>query len=190
MRLIEGDPYQAPERVSRLCAELERFRATVQSLEYPTGEGLSKLDARWKDLQDQQEKDARQLSIAIARCYTMKNRHQDVMPYDRNRVVLRSGKDDYINASFIEDLSPYCPRLIATQAPLTGTAADFWLMVYEQKVSVVVMLVSEQELEKVGLTVITRPLACIIKLGAVTVCGVSFTFFDTFIFDPAPVDLL
>ncbi|KAL6462376.1 hypothetical protein MHYP_G00287980 [Metynnis hypsauchen] len=149
VKLIQGDPYQAPERVSQLCAELERFRLTVQSLERPSGEGgLSELDARWKELQDQQEKDSRQLSIAIARCYTMKNRHQDVMPYDRNRVVLRTGKDDYINASFIEDLSPYCPRLIATQAPLTGTAADFWLMVYEQKVSLIVMLVSEQELEK------------------------------------------
>lgn len=79
----------------------------------------------------------------------MKNRHQDIMPYDRNRVVLRSGKDDYINASRVEDLSPYCPALIATQAPLLGTAADFWLMIYEQKVSVVVMLVSEQELDKV-----------------------------------------
>ncbi|KAG5856819.1 hypothetical protein ANANG_G00011940 [Anguilla anguilla] len=150
VRLIEGDPYQAPERVSRLCAELERFRETVQSLERPQAEsgGLSELDARWKELQDQQERDARQLSIAIARCYSMKNRHQDIMPYDRNRVVLQSGKDDYINASAIEDLSPYCPRIIATQAPLTGTAADFWLMVYEQKVSLVVMLVSEQELEK------------------------------------------
>lgn len=152
VRLIQGDPYQAPERVSKLSAQLERFRSTVQSLERPTGEGgLSELDAQWKELQEQQEKDTRQLSIAIARCYTMKNRHQDVMPYDCNRVVLHSGKDDYINASFTEDLSPYCPRLIATQAPLTGTAADFWLMVYEQKVSVVVMLVSEQELEKVNL---------------------------------------
>ncbi|XP_052002622.1 tyrosine-protein phosphatase non-receptor type 23-like isoform X1 [Xyrauchen texanus] len=149
VRLIQGDPYQAPERVSKLSTELGQFRSTVQSLERPSGEGgLSELDARWKELQEQQEKDARELSIAIARCYTMKNRHQDVMPYDSNRVVLCSGKDDYINASFIEDLSPYCPRLIATQAPLTGTAADFWLMVYEQKVSVIVMLVSEQELEK------------------------------------------
>ncbi|KAM9436144.1 tyrosine-protein phosphatase non-receptor type 23 isoform 2-T2 [Clarias gariepinus] len=149
VKIIQGDPYQAPERVSQLCAELERFRSTVQSLERPSGEGgLSELDARWKELQDQQERDSRQLSIAIARCYTMKNRHQDVMPYDCNRVVLHSGKDDYINASFIEDLSPYCPRLIATQAPLTGTAADFWLMVYEQKVSLIVMLVSEQEVEK------------------------------------------
>lgn len=149
--LIQGDPYQAPERVARLHGQLEHYRAQVDSLEHPSESegGLSVLDARWKELQDQQEKDARQLSIAIARCYTMKNRHQDVMPYDLNRVVLQSGKDDYINASYVEDLSPYCPRLIATQAPLTGTAADFWLMVYEQKVSLIVMLVSEQELEKV-----------------------------------------
>uniref|UniRef100_A0A3B4BE80 Tyrosine-protein phosphatase non-receptor type 23 n=1 Tax=Periophthalmus magnuspinnatus TaxID=409849 RepID=A0A3B4BE80_9GOBI len=129
---------------------LEQHQSQVDSLELPSDNegGMSVLDARWKELQEQQEKDARQLSIAIARCYTMKNRHQDVMPYDVNRVVLQSGKDDYINASLVEELSPYCPRIIATQAPLTGTAADFWLMVYEQKVSLIVMLVSEQELEK------------------------------------------
>lgn len=152
--VIQGDPYQAPERVARLHVELERYRAQVSSLEDPLANegGVSVLDALWKELQEQQEKDARQLSIAIARCYTMKNRHQDIMPYDVNRVVLQSGKDDYINASYVEELSPYCPRLIATQAPLTGTAADFWLMVYEQKVSLVVMLVSEQELEKVLFT--------------------------------------
>ncbi|XP_061674793.1 tyrosine-protein phosphatase non-receptor type 23 [Syngnathoides biaculeatus] len=148
--LIQGDPYQSPELVARLHGELERFREQVESLEEPDeGErGLSELDSHWKELQEQQEKDARQLSIAIARCYTMKNRHQDIMPYDLNRVLLQSGKDDYINASYIKDLSPYCPQIIATQAPLTGTAADFWLMVYEQKVSLVVMLVSEQEVEK------------------------------------------
>ncbi|XP_012883521.1 PREDICTED: tyrosine-protein phosphatase non-receptor type 23 [Dipodomys ordii] len=95
-----------------------------------------------------QELDARGRSIAIARCYSLKNRHQDVMPYDGNRVVLRSGKDDYINASCVQGLSPYCPPLVATQAPLPGTAADFWLMVHEQKVAVIVMLVSEAEMEK------------------------------------------
>ncbi|XP_065688474.1 tyrosine-protein phosphatase non-receptor type 23 isoform X2 [Patagioenas fasciata] len=140
VQLIENDPYEQPERLRRLLAELERFRAL---LERP-----GELDGVWKELQDAQERDARQLSIAIARCYSMKNRHQDIMPYDRNRVVLRSGKDDYINASRVEDLSPYCPTVIATQAPLLGTAADFWLMIYEQKVSVIVMLVSEQELDK------------------------------------------
>ncbi|XP_032039170.1 tyrosine-protein phosphatase non-receptor type 23 [Aythya fuligula] len=157
VQLIEKDPYEKPERVLRLLAELQRFRGLLEGLEHPAstaggggggGGGGTQLDAVWKELQDAQERDARQLSIAIARCYSMKNRHQDIMPYDRNRVVLRSGKDDYINASRVEDLSPYCPTVIATQAPLLGTAADFWLMIYEQKVSVVVMLVSEQELEK------------------------------------------
>ncbi|XP_010001154.1 PREDICTED: tyrosine-protein phosphatase non-receptor type 23 [Chaetura pelagica] len=122
VQLIEEDPYEKPERVLKLLEELERFRGAVGRLE--------------------------QFSIAIARCYSMKNRHQDIMPYDRNRVVLRSGKDDYINASRVEGLSPYCPPLSTTQAPLLGTAADFWLMVHEQKVSVIVMLVSEQELDK------------------------------------------
>ncbi|XP_015263204.1 PREDICTED: LOW QUALITY PROTEIN: tyrosine-protein phosphatase non-receptor type 23, partial [Gekko japonicus] len=149
VQLIEKDPYEKPERIRRLLAELERFRDTVAGLEKPApAGGVSELDAVWKELQDAQEKDARQLSIAIARCYSMKNRHQDIMPYDKNRIVLQSGKDDYINASRVEDLSSYCPTIIATQAPLPGTAADFWLMIYEQKVSVVVMLVSEQEIEK------------------------------------------
>lgn len=141
LRLIEQDPYEHPERLQQLQQELEAFRGQLGD--------AGALDAIWRELQDAQEHDARGRSIAIARCYSLKNRHQDVMPYDSNRVVLRSGKDDYINASRVEGLSPYCPPLVATQAPLPGTAADFWLMVHEQKVSVIVMLVSEAEMEKV-----------------------------------------
>ena len=141
LRLIERDPYERPERLQQLRQELEAFRGQLGA--------AGALDTVWRELQDAQELDARGRSIAIARCYSLKNRHQDVMPYDSNRVVLRSGKDDYINASRVEGLSPYCPPLVATQAPLPGTAADFWLMVHEQKVSVIVMLVSEAEMEKV-----------------------------------------
>lgn len=141
LRLIERDPYEHPERLQQLQQELEAFRGQLGD--------AGALDAVWRELQEAQEHDARGRSIAIARCYSLKNRHQDVMPYDSNRVVLRSGKDDYINASRVEGLSPYCPPLVATQAPLPGTAADFWLMVHEQKVSVIVMLVSEAEMEKV-----------------------------------------
>ncbi|XP_053116224.1 tyrosine-protein phosphatase non-receptor type 23 isoform X2 [Hemicordylus capensis] len=149
VQLIENDPYEKPEHLRRLLSELGRFQDVVAGLEKPAcAGGASELDSLWKELQEAQEKDARQLSIAIARCYSMKNRHQDFMPYDKNRIVLHSGKDDYINASQIEDLSSYCPTIIATQAPLVGTASDFWLMIYEQKVSVIVMLVSEQEMEK------------------------------------------
>ncbi|KAM4821320.1 tyrosine-protein phosphatase non-receptor type 23 [Thomomys bottae] len=140
LQLIERDPYEHPERLRRLQQELAAFRGQL-------GDAAA-LDAAWRELQEAQELDARGRSIAIARCYSLKNRHQDVMPYDGNRVVLRSGKDDYINASRVQGLSPYCPPLVATQAPLPGTAADFWLMVHEQKVAVIVMLVSEAEVEK------------------------------------------
>ncbi|XP_008828869.1 tyrosine-protein phosphatase non-receptor type 23 isoform X2 [Nannospalax galili] len=140
LRLIERDPYEHPERLRQLQQDLETFRGQLGD--------AGALDTVWRELQEAQEHDARGRSIAIARCYSLKNRHQDVMPYDSNRVVLRSGKDDYINASCVEGLSPYCPPLVATQAPLPGTAADFWLMVHEQKVSVIVMLVSEAEMEK------------------------------------------
>nr|XP_033787812.1 tyrosine-protein phosphatase non-receptor type 23 [Geotrypetes seraphini] len=148
IQLIENDPYEKPEHIMRLISELERFRNLVTALDKPVSGALTELDSLWKDFQDSQEKDARQLSIAIARCYSMKNRHQDIMPYDKNRIVLQSGKDDYINASKVEDLSSYCPAIIATQAPLVGTASDFWLMIHEQKVSLIVMLVSDQEIEK------------------------------------------
>ncbi|XP_048190700.1 LOW QUALITY PROTEIN: tyrosine-protein phosphatase non-receptor type 23 [Perognathus longimembris pacificus] len=140
LRLIERDPYERPERLRRLRAELEAARGQLAD--------AAALDAAWRELQEAQEADARGRSIAIARCYSLKNRHPDVMPYDGNRVVLRSGKDDYINASRVEGLSPYCPPLVATQAPLPGTAADFWLMVHELRAAVIVMLVSEAEMEK------------------------------------------
>ncbi|KAM4688535.1 tyrosine-protein phosphatase non-receptor type 23 [Discoglossus pictus] len=148
IQLIENDPYEKPEHIMRLLSELDRFRVAVDALEKPVPGAATQLDSMWKEFQEAQEKEARQLSIAIARCYTMKNRHQDIMPYDKNRIVLQSGKDDYINASKIEDLSSYCPTIIATQAPLVGTASDFWLMIHEQKVSLIVMLVSELEIEK------------------------------------------
>ncbi|OCT73763.1 tyrosine-protein phosphatase non-receptor type 23 [Xenopus laevis] len=148
IQLIENDPYEKPEHVMRLLSELDRFRVVVEALDKPVPGASTQVDSMWKEFQDAQEKEARQQSIAIARCYTMKNRHQDIMPYDKNRIILQSGKDDYINASKIEDLSSYCPTIIATQAPLVGTASDFWLMIHEQKVSLIVMLVSEQEIEK------------------------------------------
>nr|XP_014350665.1 PREDICTED: receptor-type tyrosine-protein phosphatase S-like [Latimeria chalumnae] len=81
----------------------------------------------------------------------LKNRYSNSIPYDHSRVVLDpsdSSEGDYINASYIdgyENPSSY----IATQGPLSQTAADFWRMVWQENSSVIVMLTGLVEQEKV-----------------------------------------
>ncbi|XP_070624828.1 receptor-type tyrosine-protein phosphatase C isoform X2 [Bos indicus] len=91
-----------------------------------------------------------------------KNRNSKIIPYDFNRVALKheletskeseqdsdeSSDDDsdleeisrYINASFV--MSYWKPEvMIAAQGPLKETIGDFWQMVFQRKVRVIVML--------------------------------------------------
>ncbi|KAI0271598.1 hypothetical protein BC834DRAFT_841188 [Gloeopeniophorella convolvens] len=52
--------------------------------------------------------------------------------------------DDYVNASYVQPLGT-TKRYIATQGPLPETFNDFWLLVWEQNVHVIVMLTREVE---------------------------------------------
>ncbi|KAG0307185.1 hypothetical protein BGZ99_001515 [Dissophora globulifera] len=81
----------------------------------------------------------------------LKNRYNNVWPYDHTRVKISEvdqGHDDYINASF---LTPLFSRktYIATQGPLPSTFQDFWKMTWEQSSRVVVMLTREEELGRI-----------------------------------------
>ncbi|XP_004860179.1 receptor-type tyrosine-protein phosphatase C isoform X1 [Heterocephalus glaber] len=91
-----------------------------------------------------------------------KNRNSNVIPYDFNRVALKhelelskesehdsdeSSDDDsdseetskYINASFV--MNYWKPEMmIAAQGPLKETIVDFWQMIFQRKVKVIVML--------------------------------------------------
>ncbi|KAJ6657947.1 hypothetical protein lerEdw1_001737, partial [Lerista edwardsae] len=80
-----------------------------------------------------------------------KNRYKDILPYDHSRVklsLITSDKDShYINANFIKGV--YEPRAyIATQGPLPTTVVDFWRMIWEYKVQLVVMACMEFEMGK------------------------------------------
>ncbi|XP_066579709.1 tyrosine-protein phosphatase non-receptor type 12 isoform X2 [Amia ocellicauda] len=78
-----------------------------------------------------------------------KNRYKDILPFDHSRVKVTlktSTQDtDYINANFIKGM--HGPEAyIATQGPLANTVLDFWRMIWEYKVAVIVMACREFEM--------------------------------------------
>ncbi|CAH0562390.1 unnamed protein product [Brassicogethes aeneus] len=87
--------------------------------------------------------DRKSCSVAGGEENREKNRSDSVLPYDRNRFILTplSGKEHstYINASLIEGYDN-CESFIITQDPLENTVSDFWRMIAEQGISVIVMM--------------------------------------------------
>ncbi|XP_045839426.1 receptor-type tyrosine-protein phosphatase V-like [Meles meles] len=72
-----------------------------------------------------------------------KNRYPHVLPYDHSRVRLTQLEgephSDYINANFVPGYTDP-QEFIATQGPLKKTLEDFWRLVWEQQVHIIVML--------------------------------------------------
>ncbi|XP_064646276.1 tyrosine-protein phosphatase non-receptor type 23-like [Lineus longissimus] len=149
IRQKHNDPYADRAVLESLIREVDKLERKLENLTRREDDGgLAILDKEWKVLAEDQERESKKQSMAIAKCYPMKNRFQDILPYDNSRVALTMQKDDYINASHIDSLAASCPKFIATQAPLPMTYADFWLMVYEQGSEVVVLLVRDEETNK------------------------------------------
>lgn len=78
-----------------------------------------------------------------------KNRYKDILPFDHSRVKVAlktSNQDtDYINANFIKGIDGP-EAYIATQGPLPNTVIDFWRMIWEYNVAVIVMACREFEM--------------------------------------------
>ncbi|XP_008117148.3 receptor-type tyrosine-protein phosphatase H [Anolis carolinensis] len=72
-----------------------------------------------------------------------KNRYSNVVPYNHARVQLlpRPGdpNSDYINASYMPGFKGE-KEFIAAQGPLQETLCDFWRMIWEQRITTLVML--------------------------------------------------
>ncbi len=72
-----------------------------------------------------------------------KNRFPSIVPADAHRPVLHTpggkGRTDYINALFIDGYLR-AKNFIVTQTPLAHTVIDFWKLVWDYKISTIVML--------------------------------------------------
>lgn len=82
----------------------------------------------------------------------LKNRYPDIKAYDQTRVRLPVIEgipgSDYINANFVKGYKGR-KTFICAQGPLERTVFDFWRMIWEHKVCVVVMLTGIEEHGKI-----------------------------------------
>ncbi|XP_014649635.1 PREDICTED: tyrosine-protein phosphatase non-receptor type 7 isoform X2 [Ceratotherium simum simum] len=81
--------------------------------------------------------------------HASKDRYKTILPNPQSRVCLgraQSQEDgDYINANYIRGYNGQEKVYIATQGPMPNTVADFWEMVWQEEVSLIVMLTQLRE---------------------------------------------
>ncbi|XP_064536553.1 receptor-type tyrosine-protein phosphatase eta isoform X2 [Drosophila montana] len=89
---------------------------------------------------------ALELSYSASELGNNKNRYADIYPYDKNRVILDidSEGSDYINASFIDGHTRK-KEYIATQGPKPESVMDFWRMILQHNVRVIVQVTQFRE---------------------------------------------
>lgn len=82
-------------------------------------------------------------NAAVMRKNANKNRFPHLLPYDHTRVVLNPDENsngDFINANYIHGYKK-AEEYIAAQSPFNDeTVLDFWRMIFQQNIKVVVMI--------------------------------------------------
>ncbi|XP_053915122.1 tyrosine-protein phosphatase non-receptor type 3 isoform X4 [Cuculus canorus] len=141
----EADSHNLPESLLPLCSEyagdtleesMEQLRRGLES-----GTVLIQFEQLYR------KKPGLAVTCAKVPQNMDKNRYKDVLPYDATRIILQ-GDEDYINANYVNMEIPSAGivnRYIATQGPLPHTCAHFWQVVWDHKLSLIIMLTTLTE---------------------------------------------
>ncbi|XP_028169896.1 tyrosine-protein phosphatase non-receptor type 23 [Ostrinia furnacalis] len=105
------------------------------------------LDLKWKSLMDSQNQNIMYKSKSVALEHGEGNDPEDVVPFDDSRLILKSNPDAYINASFFKRLASWCIPLVISSNPPEDKHSIFWKAVIENKITCVVCLQSEIEMQ-------------------------------------------
>lgn len=80
-----------------------------------------------------------------------KNRYPDIKAYDQTRVKLAQidsiSGSDYINANFVVSYKER-KKFICAQGPMDNTVCDYWRMIWEQRLELILMLTNLEEYSK------------------------------------------
>ncbi|XP_074002218.1 tyrosine-protein phosphatase non-receptor type 3 isoform X3 [Numenius arquata] len=141
----EADSHNIPESLLPVCSEyggdtleesMEQLRKGLES-----GSVLIQFEQLYR------KKPGLAVTCAKVPQNMDKNRYKDVLPYDATRIILQ-GDEDYINANYVNMEIPSASivnRYIATQGPLPHTCAHFWQVVWDHKLSLIIMLTTLTE---------------------------------------------
>ncbi|KAM6101202.1 tyrosine-protein phosphatase non-receptor type 3 isoform 4-T4 [Theristicus caerulescens] len=141
----EADSHNLPESLLPICSEyggdtleesMEQLRKGLES-----GTVLIQFEQLYR------KKPGLAVTCAKVPQNMDKNRYKDVLPYDATRIILQ-GDEDYINANYVNMEIPsvgIVNRYIATQGPLPHTCAHFWQVVWDHRLSLIIMLTTLTE---------------------------------------------
>ncbi|XP_030571303.1 tyrosine-protein phosphatase 69D [Drosophila novamexicana] len=122
---------------------LNLLPSTIESLKFKPNEGKCLLEIEFEKLINTTDEINKSCSVGETKENMLKNRSHEIIPYDRNRVILSpiptNDNSTYINASFIEGYDNTESFIIA-QDPMENTIGDFWRMISEQSVSTLIMI--------------------------------------------------
>ncbi|XP_067947048.1 receptor-type tyrosine-protein phosphatase kappa-like [Watersipora subatra] len=149
----ENHASRTREVTARLSAQFEETTYSNMEELKPSSEAIPVHKLGWytktnkSAIRDQYDTLKRQASpkmdVALEPQNKGKCRYKNLYPADAHRVKLcgtLKGKSDFINASFLKGYSRD-NQYIAAQGPFTNeTVADFWLMIWEQRPSAIVMV--------------------------------------------------
>jgi len=69
---------------------------------------------------------------------------QVYLPFDKNRVVLKDFPIDFVNASWLR-IKNSSHNFIIAQTPIQSTVQNFWAMIAENKISLIIMMTNLNE---------------------------------------------
>ncbi|XP_069634826.1 tyrosine-protein phosphatase non-receptor type 3 isoform X4 [Haliaeetus albicilla] len=141
----EADSHNLPESLLPICSEYggDTLEESMEQL----GRGLESGTVLIQFEQLYRKKPGLAVTCAKVPQNMDKNRYKDVLPYDATRIILQ-GNEDYINANYVNMEIPsvgIVNRYIATQGPLPHTCAHFWQVVWDHKLSLIIMLTTLTE---------------------------------------------